>query len=251
MRHADTFANRTLIRTSERLVCGVFFLCACVGAFAGCGVRGVERGASACTVLDSLYEESGFEQPVVLEGKATVDANQYRIRGQVRLDSRSPGEIVFEFTSTMLFGNQRQDFLFVLLADTVRIIDREHGAYYEGEGAEEFMSESLEADFRVSSVLPLAFGAHPACDELDDIRFTTGSAGEIVCSGKRFGKRFRVVFGADHSRLKEVEWPIRSETYGVDRLTVTYEWDTIIGGGLREVVMKVEMREWRCKIKAR
>jgi hypothetical protein len=172
------------------------------------------------------------------------------MRGKVHLETQSPGEIVFEFTSTMLFGNQRQDFVFVLLADTIRIIDRENGAYYEGRTAEEFMSESLEADFRVSRALPLALGGRPPCEELDDVRITKGSAGETICSGKRFGKGFRVVFGAGHARLEEVVWPVRSDTYGVDRLTVTYDWDADGAGDLNHIVLRLELREWRCKIRA-
>lgn len=226
----------------------------CVSALVGCGsesVRSVGGGEAACVLLDSLYERSGFERRVLVQGTATVDANQYKMRGQVRLDCRSPNEIVFEFASTVLFGTQREDFLLALQADTVRIVDRERGAYYEGDEAEAFLSEALEADFGIARSLPLALGAQPPCGEIDDISFSMDSVGGVVCTGKRFGERFKVVFGADHSRLEKVEWPVRCARYGVDRMRVEYTWQSDGRGGmvLSEIVLRLEEREWRCKIK--
>ncbi len=69
--------------------------------------------------------------------------------------------MVFEFTSTILFGQEREDFVFSLSSDTLRIVDRERGAYYEGDDAVWFLAESLEADFDVPQALSLAFGGQP------------------------------------------------------------------------------------------
>jgi hypothetical protein len=180
-----------------------------------------------------------------------VDANQFRMRGQILLESRSAGDIVFEFTSTVLFGHDREDFVFSLVSDTLRIIDRERAAYFEGEDAVRFLAESLEADFDVPQTLELAFGSHPPCGELSEVRYDVESSGEVVCRGTRFDKPFRAVFGREHGRLEEVDWPVRSVRYGGDRLHVDYEWRT--GGGgqtLSGVVLWLEEREWRCKIRS-
>jgi hypothetical protein len=183
---------------------------------------------------------------------ATVDAEQLRMRGKIVLDVRAPRELVFEFTSTMLFGHEREDFVFSVSGDTLRIIDREHGAYYEGADAEDFLADSFETDFDLPQMLSLALGSRPPCDELTDLSFDVRSSGETVCSGRRFGKPFHVNFAEEDRRIREVEWPVRSERYSSDRLRVGYDWAA--GGGegrvLDGLVLALEVREWRCKIKS-
>jgi hypothetical protein len=222
----------------------------CVVAW-GCAPSQVGRRVPApCGALDSLYASSGFEEPVSIVGQATVDANQYKVRGKIHLDALSPGELSLEFTSTVLFGHAREDIVFSSVGDTLRILDRERGAYYEGGDAESFIAESLETDLDVRAVLSLVLGGHPPCDELSDVRFDTASSGALICTGAHRGGRFRVVFGGGR-RLEEVEWPVRSETYGSDRLRVTYEWALVANGktALRGMVVNLEKREWRCKVK--
>jgi hypothetical protein len=217
----------------------------------GCASGRVGRGdASSCRTLDSLYASCGFERPVSIDGKVTVDAEQYRVRGKIGLDVRAPGEIVLEFTSTVLFGHAREDIVFASLADTLRIIDRERGAYYEGYEAESFLEESLETDFDVRRVLRLALGGRPSCETLSDVRVDLKPGGKIVCTGRHLGEGFRVAFGA-RGRLEAVEWPVRSETRGADKLRASYQWqlDGPGEGTLREIVVSLEKREWRCKIR--
>jgi len=224
----------------------VLFVASCAATRAG------RLDGSDCGVLDSLYASSGLGASISIAGHAMVDANQFRMRGQVLLESRSAGDIVFEFTSTVLFGHEREDFVVSLISDTLRIIDRERGAYFEGEDAVRFLSESLEADFDVPQALELAFGSHPPCGELSEIRYDVGSSGEVICRGTRTGKPFRAVFGRGHGRLEEVEWPVHSIRYGGDRLHVDYEWRTGSAGEpmLSGVVLWLEGREWRCKIRS-
>ena len=221
----------------------------------GCGAPAVREAAleaDPCALFDSLFDSSGFENRIVIEGKATVDANDYHMRGKIRFDAASPGEVVFEFVSTILFGNQREDFLFSVHADTVRIIDRERGAYYEGWEAEDFLAQSMETDFSVPTMLFLAMGGHPPCDELSELKIENGSRGEIVCTGKHLGEDFRVVFSGPGPRFKTVEWPVRSERHRDDRLKVDYRWREDEGGAvvLEEIIFWLDMREWRCKIRA-
>jgi hypothetical protein len=87
---------------------------------------------------------------------------------------------------------------------------------------------------------------------LTDLSFDVRSSGETVCSGRRFGKPFHVNFAEEDRRIREVEWPVRSERYSSDRLRVGYDWAA--GGGegrvLDGLVLALEVREWRCKIKS-
>ncbi|UCH84570.1 MAG: hypothetical protein JSW50_02425 [Candidatus Latescibacterota bacterium] len=225
----------------------------CVLITAGCGSTSVRTGAdpTVCAVFDSLYEGSGFAPRLTIQGKATIDANQNRIRGKIQVDVDSPRHIVFEFTSSILFGSKREDFVFSLVDDTLRIIDRERGEFYEGEEAEAVLRESLEADFAVPAALALALGGHPGCDELDDLDYKLGSGGKLEFSGKHRGRSFRVVFGAGHRRIDDVSWPVFSRD-GADQLEVDYRWESDAKGVVRlsEVIMHVESRRWRCKIRS-
>jgi hypothetical protein len=186
-----------------------------------------------------------------VSGRATVDANQYKVRGKILIDARAPGEAVIEFTSTVLFGHAREDFLFSSVGDTLRIIDRERGAYYEGEEAESYLAQSLDTDLDVRLLLRLALGGRPSCEELMDVGLRTEATGGMVCTGEHMGRRFRVVFGSDR-RLREIEWPVPSRMHGMDSLRVSYEWTPGEGGGdrLRGLTLTLERREWRCKVRA-
>jgi hypothetical protein len=219
---------------------------------AGCATVPVARwDSSPCAVLDSLYAASGFEAPLTIVGQATVDASQYRVRGKTRLDARTPGQMSLEFASTILFGHEREDFVFSLDGDTLRVVDRERGAYHEGDEAREFLARSLTGDLDVSQGLSLALGGHPACDDLSVVRVETAKDGKVVCTGERLGRSFRAVFGGNR-RLETVVWPVRSDEYGTDALRVEYDWESTPGGGAKlvELVLSLEEREWRCKIKA-
>ena len=207
--------------------------------------------ASGCAVLDSLLASSGLGAPIAIAGHATVDANQFRMRGKILLEARGARDIAFEFTSAVLFGQGREDFVFSLAGDTLRIVDRERGSFYEGDEAARFLSESLEADFDVPQALSLAFGGRPPCNELSEFRCGARESGEVVCEGDCLGEPFRTVFGANGGRLAEVEWPVRSDRYGGDRLRVRYEWTAARGAvTLSGVVLSLEARGWRCKIRA-
>ena len=228
------------------LVSGVVALIA-----AGCGPVPVGRlDSGACSGLDSLYAE-GFPRPLSISGHATVDADQYKVRGQIQLDARAPGEVVLEFTSAVLFGQAREDVVFSSVDDTLRIVDRERGAYYEGVDAESFLARSLDTDLDVRRVLVLVFGGCPPCAELSDVRLTPRSSGSMVCTGTCDGDRFRVVFD-EGRRLEEIDWPVRYRLHGSDRLRVSYEWEPGAAGEktLRALTVSFEKREWRCKIKS-
>ena len=208
-------------------------------------------GEGSCDRLDSLYASSGFERPVEISGQAMVDANQYKVRGKIHLSVRSPGEVVLEFTSTVLFGHAREDIVFSLVGDTLRIVDRERGAYYEASEAESVLAESLGTDLDVRPVLSLVLGARPPCDELTEVEFEAKPGGQMLCKGKHMGEDFRALFGAGR-RLEEIEWSVRSDTRGPDRLRAAYDWGADSSGVvvLRGLEITLETREWRCRVRS-
>ena len=225
----------------------IFFLsvngCALVG-------RGGPQGEPPCALLDSMYQHSGFEIPLLVNGKATFDAEQHRVRGKILLDIRPGSDLILEFSSSQLFGSQREDFLFSFLADTLRVLDRERGSYYEGDEADQFLAETLRMGFSLREEMKTVLGVHPGCDRLDDLRVKQRSGGDTVFDGELSGSRFRVVFSGDRGRLKEIVWPVRTLRGSVDQMTVTYDWEPDSHGGhrLEGLTLWLEDREWRCRI---
>jgi hypothetical protein len=201
-----------------------------------------------CNVLDSVYAHSGLERPISLTGKATVDANQYHVRGVVRLETKTSGDIFFEFASSMLFGSRVEDFFCSIVEDTLRIVDRERGQIFVGQAAEEFLVESLAMDFGVRESLALVLGGHPRCGEIDELKIDSRPGGAVV-SGRTLGEPFRVEFSEDGS-LNQVQWPIPDDPNMGDRLRVEYDWEPTSDGpmGLRQMIIYLEGREWRCKL---
>ena len=218
--------------------------------FVGCASRVAIDRSSACAMLDSLYSTSGFEAPIRMAGKATIDANQQRIRGKFTLHAKPSGDVVLEFTSSLLFGSRREDFLFSLVDDTLRVLDRERGMYYEGDDAEEFVKHSLEMEFGVRDALVLALGKHPPCESMERIDYKAGSGGEVRFSGRTANGSFRVVFAAQDKRLQQVIWPVALDHGTMDHLEVEYRWSADDSGRprLEGVTMRLEKREWRCRL---
>ncbi|UCG50975.1 MAG: hypothetical protein JSW58_12340 [Candidatus Latescibacterota bacterium] len=254
MPHENGSGSRNRHRWIERTLVAMLCLSLWVLSSLGCGSKAIRLGTerTVCSVLDSLYRTSGFEKPLTLHGKATIDAKQRRVRGKIRVDARPPDQFVFEFTSSILFGSQREDFVFSLVADTLRIIDRERGEYYEADDADRMLREMLETDLAIKQVVSLATGGRPSCDDMTDLGFRMGSKGRVVFTGRYGGESFRVVFAAGHRRLEEITWPLLLEGRAADRLRVIYDWEATKEGNvaLRGIVMSVETKEWRCKIRS-
>lgn len=219
----------------------------------GCATTGGRSSigrADACGLLDSLYETSGFARGVTLAGKATVDANQQRLHGKFRLVAAGNGDVTFEFTSTLLFGTQREDFILSLMADTLRVLDRERGALYVGSDAEDFIQQSLEMEFGVQRALHLTLGGHPPCVEIEAPTERRGTDGSIELQGRLDGERWRLRFGAGRGHIEEAQWPVRLGRGRRDRFVVTYRWMTAgqEPARLDEIEMELDGREWRCRL---
>jgi len=236
------FSKTTLLRSS--LTVGLA-LGLCVGCASG-GLRTATNGADDCALLDSSFTLSGFTKPLVFAGKATIDANQYRVRGVVRLETEPPGSVYIEFSSSMLFGSRIEDFFCSIVDDTLRIIDRERGQFFEGESAERFLREQLLMDFAIRQTLKLALGGYPDCTEISELEINARSDGRVI-TGRTEGQSFRVEFAPDE-RLERILWPIPDDPDIRDRLRVDYEWADGPGAVLKRMTIFLEKREWRCKL---
>lgn len=186
---------------------------------------------------------------MTLAGKATVDADEQRLRGKFALGVEPTGDVVLEFVSSFLFGSQREDFAFSVVGDTVRVIDRERGEYFEGEEAEAFLAQALDVEVGIRETLHFALGGRPSCGDIEAIRMDR-SSDVIRFDGKTDSRPFRVEFDAQTMRLRRVAWPVRLEHRSGDRLDVSYQWDRAPDGRpqLKQIVMTLEKRPWRCKL---
>jgi hypothetical protein len=223
----------------------------CAALAMGCAAAGGGPGRSTqdnCVALDSFYALSGFDDTVTVIGKATVDVDQQRIRGIIRAEFHPGGDVYLDFTSSILFGSQVEDFFLALSGDTLTIVDRERGDIYQGERAGQFLAEALGMDFDVARILRLAAGGHPACGELRDLSVRTGVHGETRFRGLSGDDGFVVVFDGKPPTLREAEWPVPGNAGRSDRLNASYAWDDGAGGGIRRLVMRLEDRGWRCRI---
>lgn len=181
-------------------------------------------------------------------GRATVDADHHRFRGKMVLSMETNGDVIVEFTSSVLFGSQREDFVFAVVGDTTRILDRERGQFYEEEAAERYLGESLGIDFDVAEVLRLALGGYPACESLRDLGVRTNSSGRVTLDGHVGGEPFRAVFRDGDGRLHEVSWPVFLRSGERDLVHVSYDWGDPGVPGPSRLVIRFERREWRCRI---
>ena len=101
-----------------------------------CGPRhtmsGSLHGEAACARADSFFATT-LPRPATMSGRATFDVDSYRVRGHFRLELAASGDAVLEFSGSTLLGGHREDAVISLSSDTLRVLDRERGRYYEGE----------------------------------------------------------------------------------------------------------------------
>lgn len=214
------------------------------GVLSGCAPKGVVDRDVVCAAYDSSYAESGFDVPVTLTGKATIDVDQQRVRGMIRAEFYPSGDIYFDFSSSMMFGSHSEDFFVSMKDDTLRIVDRERGEYFQGEEAAHFLRETLGMDFDVMETMRLAAGGRPRCERLESVSAQPGADGEMKYTGRSDGEPFEVVFGPGEGRLVRSHWPLADDRRR-DRLSAEYRWS---GASLDQLTMQLEVRAWRCRI---
>jgi hypothetical protein len=208
----------------------------------GCRQRVVPVDAlDACAVVDSLLRSAGPARPCTVAGRALFDLEQYRLRGRFRLSLRADGDATIEFGGTTLLGGVREDVAVSWVADTLRVLDRERGRYYEGEKVEELLTAQtgLEGDWGRALVRVLGGGIR--CGTVDGVTVDAGGA-----RGRVDGQPFRVELDEQSGRLSRVTWPdpVEGGTFA-DRLEVRYAWE---GGRLRELTASLPERGWRARL---
>jgi hypothetical protein len=212
-----------------------------VCALTGCGPKTVETtrmesGERACEALDSVLARSLPARPWALAGRATFDVDDYRVRGRYSLTVDASASALFEFTGTMLFGGHREDIVLSLSADTLRVLDREHGAYYQGAQVDDLIERGTRTRGEWVAALRSILGFAGACSETLEMR----TDGEHV-SGLVDGGAY--VLSMEGGRLLNASWPdpTASRTYS-DRLDVRYAWR---GDALASLTMALPVRGWR------
>lgn len=213
-------------------------------AVAGCGPKTVEntrvvQGVEACAVLDTVLAQGLPQRPWTTAGRATFDVEDYRVRGRYRLTVRDRDTIAFEFEGTMLLGGHREDLVASLEGDTLRVLDRERGAYYVGPQVDDLIERGAGTRGDWPGAVRAVAGFTPACSERLEMR----SDGEHT-SGLIDDRAF--VLTADGTGLVRASWPdpTRSRTFS-DRLEIRYERD---GARLTGIEISLPVRGWRIKL---
>ncbi len=213
-------------------------------AVAACGPKTVvtsrvARGQEACVALDSVLARTLPVRPWNCSGKATFDVDEYRVRGRYRLTVGGRESLLFEFEGTMLMGGHREDVAVSLQDDTLRVLDREHGAYYVGDDVDLLIERGTGATGNWVDAVRAVAGFTPECSQRLEMR----SDGEHI-SGLIDGGAF--VLTTDGFRLQRASWPdpTASRTYS-DRLELSYDWDA---GRLAGITVSLPKRGWRIKL---
>lgn len=211
---------------------------------AACGPKTVEttrimRGGEACAALDSMLARGLPALPWRCAGHATFDVADYRVRGRYKLSVEGRDAIVFQFEGTMLLGGHREDVALSLTDDTLRVLDRERGAFYAGPEVDELIRKGTGVDGDWVDAVRSVAGFSPRCSDRLEMR----SDGEHT-SGLIDGGAY--VLATDGVRLLEASWPdpTASRTF-TDRLEVRYDWDA---GRLAGITVTLPRRGWRIRL---
>jgi hypothetical protein len=174
-----------------------------------------------------------------MSGHATFDVESYRVRGQFRLDLAANGDAVLEFSGATLLGGHREDAVISLSSDTLRVLDRERGHFYEGEDVTRMIESGTgtHGDWLLALRRALASG----CPGMETV-----TVGESGLSGSGAGGPFSLRL--EGGRLVEASWPnpAPSETFR-DRLDVSYRWDK---GQIALLEARLPARGWRIRLEA-
>lgn len=199
---------------------------------------GALHGEAACASVDSFLAVS-FPRPIRTSGHATFDVDSYRVRGRFTLQLAANGDAVLEFSGTTLLGGHREDAVISLSGDTLRVLDRERGRYYEGDEVTRLIASGTgkQGEWTLALRRVLASG----CPGVE----TVGSA-ESGLSGTGPDGPFSLK--VEDGRLAQATWPnpAPEETFR-DRLEVRYEWKA---GRLELLEALLPTRGWRVRLEA-
>jgi hypothetical protein len=214
--------------------------------FASChagGARDTLDPDRACAIADSIARGGGLAGDLELNGRTTIDVNQYRVRGRFHLTSTPAGDVMMEFTSTSPMGGRREDVVISLYRDTLRVFDRERARLHTGPEVDELVEEGAGMPIALAALVPLVMGRLPGCEHLTEIAVPESRQG---VSGRFDGERFDLEL--DRGRLVRARWPLPLTRGGPgERVEVRYEWRD---GDLRELTALLPERRWRVKLDA-
>ncbi len=203
-------------------------------------------GDTACALLDSALASSGLRQPLAITGKVTIDVNQYRVRGRFGLRITEAHDLAFEMTSTTLLGGHREDAVLSFYADTLRVLDRERGRYYEGEEVNALVTDGTKVSLDLAELLHGVTARTPDCRRVTALRRKDDGDGGLRLQGLIDGREFEIRF--ERGRLTEARWPLPLRDRGRgDTVETRYTW---VGNRLTAFVVHVPERRWRIKLRS-
>jgi hypothetical protein len=245
--------NRSRLAGAARFATAALWLgaVAFVGACAGRAPHAGEfepADAATCRRVDSLLAGSGWAEPFEMNGRMTMDVEQYRVQGRFELDWDGHGGFTLRFTGTMLLGGRREDVVVALRGDTLRVLDRERGRYYEGAEVDALVKEGTELEWDLAEGIGRITARPMDCERLQRVSVRDGPNGGV--SGWVDGAPFEVTFAGGY--VRETVWPVMVAGRADDRMKVAYTWGEKTGGGreLRELIVFLEGRRWRVKLQA-
>jgi len=196
------------------------------------------RGDAACARVESFFE-TAVPRPVHMRGRATIDVDSYRVRGQFQLTLAGQRDAVLEFSGSTLFGGHREDAVVSIAGDTLRLLDRERGRFYEGDDVIAMVESGthVRGDWMLGLQRALAIGC-------PGVEMVTGSDSELSGAGPDGPFTLR----SEGARLVEATWPnpAPGETFR-DRLEVRYRWKQ---GELIFLEAFLPTRGWRIRLEA-
>lgn len=174
-----------------------------------------------------------------MRGHATFDVDSYRVRGRFELALSANGDAVLEFSGSTLLGGHREDAVVSLSGDTLRVLDRERGRYYEGDEVTRMVESGTHT--RGNWVLGLRRALASGCPAIETV-----VAGDDGISGSGPDGPFSLEL--EGGRLVQATWPnpAPEETFR-DRLEVRYRWKE---GRLELLEALLPTRGWRIRLEA-
>jgi hypothetical protein len=175
-----------------------------------------------------------------MKGRAVFDVEQYQVRGRFELRLDANGDAALEFSGATLLGGHREEVLVSLALDTLRVLDRERGRFYEGPGVEALIREEARAPGDWCRAVRRALADPDACP-LESVEYRADGLAGAAPDGP-FRLRWK------DGRLVEAVWPdpAPGETFD-DHLVVRYEWTP---RGLARLEARLPARGWRVRLEA-
>lgn len=197
----------------------------------------------ACALVDSALAASGLRDGLEMRGRVTIDINQYRVRARYVMTLSPDGDLAFDLTSTTLISGHREDAVLSFYADTLRVLDRERGRFYEGADVDAVVADGLGLPVDLGELLRLATGRTPACRRLEGVRVARDD-GSLEIGGRLDGRDFGLRL--DEGRITGAAWPLPLRGHGrEEHVEVSYRW---AGRRLARLTVFVPDRRWRVKL---